>query len=286
MTSFPTTGPITATVEVDLGDIWIVAGDDDGAVVEVTPTDPANERDRRAAEAVAVTCADGRLRVAGPRNRLVGPTKKSGSVQVHVRLAAGSQLDAVTGLGAISVEGPLGGCRVKTSMGDVQVQSATSADLRTGMGALVAGDIAGEATCSTGSGTLRIDRIGGRAEVKNSNGDTRIGTSGGPLRVKAANGDIEVDRAQGDVHATTANGSLRVGRAERGSVQLKTAMGRIEVGIPAGTAALLDLTTKFGTVRNGLAAADQPSAGEGTVEVHAQTGAGDIDVARVAALDA
>ena len=117
--------------------------------------------------------------------------------------------------------------------------------------------------------------------MKNSNGDTRIGQSGGALRVKSANGLISVDRAQGDVVATTANGNLRIGSAERGSVQLKTSLGRIEVGIPTGTSARLDLSTSFGVVRNDLDATDQPAAGERTVEVHAQTSAGDIDVVRV-----
>jgi DUF4097 and DUF4098 domain-containing protein YvlB len=128
---------------------------------------------------------------------------------------------------------------------------------------------------------VRIDRIGGRAEVKNSNGDTRIGDSAGPLRVKSANGSITVGRARGDVTATTANGNVSVGSAESGAVSLKTSMGRIDIGIASGTAAMLDLSTTFGVVRNGLDATDQPAAGDRTVEIHAQTSAGDIDVVRV-----
>lgn len=281
MTSFPTTGPIAASVEVEMGDIWVVAGDEGATVVDVTPTDPTNEKDRRAADATTVTCADGRLRVLGPKHGPVSFTKRYGSVQVCVRLASGSALEAVSALGVIGVEGELGSCRVKTSAGDIRVQDATSADLRTAIGAVVARDIAGEAYCSTGSGAVHIDRIGGRAEVRNSNGDTRIGDSGGPLRVKSANGSVSVDRAQGDVIATTANGNLRIGSAERGSVQLKTSLGRIEVGIATGTSARLDVSTTFGTVRNALEPTDQPAAGERTVEVRAQTSAGDIAVVRV-----
>ncbi len=281
MTSFLTTGPITASLDIEWGDIRIVAGDDGPTAVDVTPTDPTNEKDRRAADATSVTCTHGRLRVSGPKNGLVGLSKKYGSVQVWVRLTSGSELDAHSALGAIEVEGELGGCRVKTSAGDIRVQGAASADLRTGFGALFAGDIAGDAYCTTGSGAVQIDRIGGRAEVKNSNGDTRIGDSGGPLRVKSANGHISVDRAQGDVVATSANGNLRIGSAERGAVQLKTSLGRIEVGIPNGTSARLDLKTSYGAVHNGLDATDQPAAGERTVEVEAQTSAGDIDVVRV-----
>jgi DUF4097 and DUF4098 domain-containing protein YvlB len=206
-------------------------------------------------------------------------------VQVSVLLAAGSELDADTGLGTITVEGALGACRAKTSAGDVQVQDAASVDLRTGVGVVAARDIAGEAFCKTGSGAVRIDRIGGRAEVKNSNGDTRIGDSGGPLRVKSANGSITVGRARSDVDATTANGNLSIGSAEGGAVSLKTSMGRIDIGIPRGTSALLDLSTTFGTVRNELDATAPPAAADRTVEIHAQTSAGDIDVVRAAAVD-
>ncbi len=281
MTSFPTTGPITASIDVQWGDIQVVAGGAGATVVDVAPTNPSNEKDRLAAAATTVTCAEGRLRVLGAKNRTGIMNKKYGSVQVSVQLASGSDLDAVSALGVISVQGDLGSCRAKTSAGDIRVHHAASAYLRTGMGAVVAQDIAGEAFCSTGTGAVHIDRIGGRAEVKNANGDTRIGDSGGPLRVKSANGSVSVDRARSAVVATTANGDLRIGSAEHGSVQLKTSMGHIEIGIPSGTAALLDLRTSFGAVRNELDASGQPAAGERTVEVHAQTSAGDIDVRRV-----
>lgn len=280
MTTFPTTGPIAADIDLAWGDVAVVADSVDGTEVDVAPTDPTNEKDRKAAEDTAVTCADGRLRVAGPRNRTGVFNKKYGSVQISVRLAAGSRLDVVTGMGAVSAEGVLGDCRAKTSAGDIHVQQTADADLRTGLGTLVARDIAGEAHCSTGSGDIEIGRIGGRAEVKNSNGRTRIGESASDLRVKAANGDIVVERSSGDVVATTANGALRVGRAEQGSVRLSTSLGRVEVGIPTGTAAKLDLRTSFGTVTNELEATADPSAAERTVEVRAETSAGDIAVVR------
>jgi hypothetical protein len=54
----------------------------------------------------------------------------------------------------------------------------------------------------------------------------------------------------------------------------------VEVGIPAGTAAHLDLHTQFGNVLNRLDAATAPPAGEQTVEVHARTSYGDIVIRR------
>ena len=84
-----------------------------------------------------------------------------------------------------------------------------------------------------------------------------------------------------DVSATTANGDLRVACAERGLVQLKTALGRIDVGIRTGTAAQVDLHTSFGTVRNHLETVQPPAASETTLQVHIRTSAGDIEITRV-----
>ena len=46
--------------------------------------------------------------------------------------------------------------------------------------------------------------------------------------------------------------------SQRGSVSLKTGFGEIEIGIHAGTAARLDVSTQFGHVRNLMDAASAP----------------------------
>ncbi|MBI1379041.1 MAG: DUF4097 family beta strand repeat protein [Frankiales bacterium] len=285
MTSFATEGPISAYLKVDMGSLRVSVDDAGATSVEVVPADPANEKDRRAAEATEVSFDDGRLRVVGPT---IGPIifgRRYGAIDVSVRLAAGSQVEAQTSAGCITVEGELGDCRLKTSAGDIVLQDAADADLRTGVGSIDARRIGGDAYCSTGSGSVRIDRIDGRAEVKNANGDTQIGESGGPLRVKSANGAITVERAHGDVHATSANGSLRVGSVEQGTVELSTSIGRVQVGVAPGTAALLDLGTSFGAVRSELESVSQPGPHERRVEVRARTSAGDVEVLRAVVAD-
>jgi DUF4097 and DUF4098 domain-containing protein YvlB len=281
MTVFPAPAPVRARIDIELGDIRVVAADVDEAVVDVVPTDPALDKDRKAAEQTRATLVDGVLEVLGPkRPAIVGPGRKSGSVQVSVRIPAGSALEARTAMGHIAVEGTLAEVGARTSMGDVRIDDAASADIRSGLGDVQAGGVAGDLRASTGSGEVRIARVDGQALVKNSNGPTWIGSTGSSARIKAANGDVRVDRAHGDVMATSANGSLAVGSAERGSLMLHTALGAIVVGVPYGTAARLDLRTSYGVVRNGLDPAASPVEGELTLEVDAQTGAGDIDVVR------
>jgi hypothetical protein len=57
--------------------------------------------------------------------------------------------------------------------------------------------------------------------------------------------------------------------ARRGSLWLATALGGVEVGIHEGSAAWLDVETRFGVVRNEL-----------TASVHATTAIGDVIVRR------
>mgnify|MGYP001273003063 CR=1 FL=1 len=68
--------------------------------------------------------------VVGPKHSaLIGPTRKSGSVLVTVRVPAGSALEAKTSLGVITADGPFAEVGAKTGAGDVTVQEAGVVDL-------------------------------------------------------------------------------------------------------------------------------------------------------------
>jgi DUF4097 and DUF4098 domain-containing protein YvlB len=280
MPTFSTPTPVSATIEIAMGDVRITATDRDDTVVDVRPSDESREADVRAAEQIRVDLVDGRLRVVGPRRRLVGPTKKTGSVDIVIALPTGSHVDADTAMGSIDGTGRLGECKIATSMGDIRLQDTAALEVSTGIGTIDLRAVGGDLGCTTGSGAVRVGEVDGRAYVKNSNGDTWVGDVRSDLRIKAANGGISVERARDSVVAATANGSVRVGCLERGTVELKTAAGQIDVGILAGTAARLTLHTSFGVVRNQLDATDRPGPTETTVDVHAQTSYGDIVITR------
>jgi hypothetical protein len=57
-------------------------------------------------------------------------------------------------------------------------------------------------------------------------------------------------------------------------------MGDIEVGIHEGTAAWLDVKTRFGRVHNTMDAADAPDPASDNVEVRAHTAFGEITIHR------
>ncbi len=280
MPTYDTPRPITATVELVLGDLRIVAADRTDTVVEVRPSDPASEADVRAADQTRVEYGDGRLLVKTPKQRGLGLFGKPGSVDVTVELPTGSQLQAEAGAGGIQAAGVLGESRVKCGAGDVHLDRVGPLTLETGAGRVGVDTVAGRADISTGSGRLQVREIDGPAVVKNSNGDSWIGQVAGDLRINAANGDIAVDRAGGSVAASTANGDVRIGAVARGTASVKTGFGEVEVGIPAGTAAKLDVSTSFGRVRNQLESAEGPQETDETVDLRARSSYGDIVIRR------
>jgi hypothetical protein len=280
MPVFATPGPISVTVEVYAADLQIVASDRADTVVELRPTNEADESDVRAAEQTRVEHADGTLTIRGPRARGMDLSKKSRSVDLVIELPTGSQLHGFVTAGEVRSSGALGECRFRMSVGHAQLDRTGPLRLTT-LGRITVDAVGGDAEVDTGSGRIRLGAVDGGAVVKNSNGETEIGTVAGDLRARSANGSITVDRAGAGVDAKTSNGSIRVGTVARGSVSLRTAAGDLDVGIADGTAAWLDLKTGHGRVRNELADLGRgPAESDETVEVRASTSFGDITVRR------
>ncbi|MEV6213085.1 DUF4097 family beta strand repeat-containing protein [Kitasatospora sp. NPDC051914] len=277
MPSFDTPEPISANTLVAAGSVRFTAGDRPDTVVEVRPRDPGKDRDVRAAEQTEVTCAGGVLTVKTKQRTLVGP---SGAVDVTVELPTGSRVDVTGSWTQVVGEGRLGEVRVKTSSGDVRLDTTGPLHLTASHGSITVDRIEGTADITTSSGSVRVGTVDGPAVLKNSHGTTTVGTAFGDLRVSGANGDIDIARAESSVTATTAHGTLRVADVAGGTVQLETAYGAIEVGIRAGTAAWLDVSSERGQVRNTLTDSAPPEQAEDTVEVRARTRWGNIDVRR------
>ncbi len=286
MPTFETPQPISVTIELVVGDTRITASDRSDTVVEVRPRDAAKAADAKTAEQTRVEYAGGRLLVKAPKSwREHSPFSAGGTVDVTIDLPTGSRIEGGVAMGRFHAEGELGECRLKTSMGDIRLDHTGPLHLHTAYGDVAVDHAVGDADVRTGSGDVRLGEIDGAAVDNNSNGHTRAGDDPGDLGVKAANGDIAVDRARRSVTAKTARGDVRISDVERGVVVLETAVGELEVGIHDGIAAWLDLSSKFGTVRNSLEAGQGPEQSEAVVEVRGQTAVGDILIRRAPTRD-
>ncbi|MEU4427700.1 DUF4097 family beta strand repeat-containing protein [Actinoplanes sp. NPDC024001] len=280
MPTFDTPRPITASIDLLAGQVHVAASERPDTVVHVRPSDEDDERDVRAAEQTRVDFTSGTLTVRGPRQPGLGIFGKVGTVDVLVELPAGSDLEAKLGAGGVRCTGQLGSCRLRSGAGDLQVDHVQSLSVLTGMGLVTAESVTGDAKLTTGSGKLQVRSVTGPAVLKNGNGETWIGHAGSELRINSANGDIAADHTAASVTANTANGDIRVREVVRGLATLRSAAGRIEIGIRQGTAARLDVHTQFGKIRNEMTATDGPAETDEQAEVRARTAFGDILIRR------
>jgi hypothetical protein len=280
MPTYETPEPITATIELVVANVRLVASNRHDTVVQVHPSDLSHEADVRVAEQTRVEYSAGRLLIKAPKQRGLSLFGRTGSIDVTIECPAGSTLDSDAAVADLRCLGRLGECRIKIATGDIHLDETGPLQLSTGAGTIVVNQVDGDARVSTGSGKIRLGHVDGTAVVKNSNGDNVIGTVTRDLQVKTANGEVTIDRAGAGVNAATANGDIRVGDVTRGSIALKSGFGKIEIGIRPGTAALLDVFTAHGRVQNHLDAVDSPQPSDATVDVRARTAFGDILIRR------
>ena len=280
MPTFDTLEPILVTVAIGMGEVRITASERRDTIVVVSPSDSSNGSDVKAAEQTRVEYSDGRLLIKAPRSwRQYTPFGGGESVDVAIDLPAGSRVDGEGSVADFRCGGRLAECRLTTGVGNIRLDETGPLHASTSAGSITVDRAVGRADVS-GSGQVRIGEIDGPAMIKNLNGLTWVGEVTGELRCNAANGDITVDRALAGVSAKTANGAIRIGEVVRGSVDLGTGYGELEIGIREGTAALLDLRSQFGSVRSSLVASDGPETSDQTVEVRARTSFGDIVIRR------
>ncbi|MGH7723193.1 MAG: DUF4097 family beta strand repeat-containing protein [Candidatus Dormibacteria bacterium] len=282
MASFETPHPIAVALGVGVGRINLTVTDRTDTVVEVHPTRVDRRGDVALAERTRVELNGDRLSIVAPHGgwRQYVAWGDSDSVDVRIDLPAGSSFEGDSQLGDLTCTGSLGECRYKTGMGVIQIDGAATVRVRTGLGNVNIATVRGDLEVSTGSGSVRVGHVSGDATIKSSNGDISVGEVGGALNVRSANGGIGVDRAQQSVVARTANGSVRIGEVESGSVEIRSACGKLDIGVAAGVCAWLDLTSPGGVVRNELHDAPPPQSADRTVEVKAHTGYGDIFIRR------
>ncbi|WP_440071306.1 DUF4097 family beta strand repeat-containing protein [Streptosporangium sp. OZ121] len=218
MRKFDTPTPVTAVLDIPAGRIRFIAADRADTVVEVLPANASKSRDVKAAERTEVAYGDGVLRIKAPeaKNQLLGA---SGSVEVTVRLPAGSRVEAKTASAELRGVGRLGDVVFEGAQGLVKLDEAASARLT-----LLAGD-------------LSVDRLGGPAEISTQKGDLHV-----------------TEAVRGTVTLRTEAGGIYVGAARGVSATLDagTASGRIHNALRntdgADAALSIHATTAYGDV--------------------------------------
>lgn len=279
MPTYPALTPVPVVVDVPFGNLHVVAGERDDVVVTVLPADPAKSGSVRAAEETRVSRDGDAVTIVYPNSwkQYVLPFAAGGAL-VNIEVPAGSSLSGKAG--SLYAEGRLGNVDLTLNGGDARVDEAARLDLKVSAGSVVVGRATGPTDVRASAGGVRVTEFAGEGTVRASNGTTTIGSVTGTLDVVGAHAEITVGRVHGTLSVKSAHAGIRVDRVESGSVTASTSYGSIEINVPEGTAAWLDVNSEHGAVRNQLTPTEGPVENEATAEIHASTGWGDIIVRR------
>ncbi len=278
MPVYDTPAPISATVDLAIGELRVIASERTDTTVDVRST----PEDRAQADAVRVELVGGEMRVTGPSLGILqklSPKTPGRSIEVQIALPTGSALSARSGYGAIRAEGRLGTCVAHAKYGDVRIEDAASATLTAGYGQARAGTVDGDAVMTADHGGVRVQRVGGTATLRSKHGGVRADELAGEARLTGGYGDIDVDVVEAGAQVRTAFGNVRLGRVARGEVSLTSGHGRMDIGVAETSAAWLDVDTN-GRISNDLTARDDPSGFAETVSLHARSQDGAIAIRR------
>lgn len=219
MPKFTTPAPIAAVLDIQAGRVQVIAADRADTAVEVRPADPSKGRDVKLAEQTTVEYADGTLRItatAATKNRILGP---SGSVEVTVRLPAGSRVEAKSAGAEFRGVGRLGDVAIDGAHGQVKLDETAGARLAVLAGDVVVGRLGGPAEISTLQGDIRIDEaVRGTVTLRTQQGQISVGAARGVSasldagtsygRIHNALKNTDGADAGLNIHATTAYGDI------------------------------------------------------------------------------
>jgi len=94
---------------------------------------------------------------------------KGGSIDLTVKLPAGSHVEVAGANVDLHCTGRLGECKVRTAMGDLELEQTGDLDVRTASGRITVDSVTGKATVDAGSGTVELRAVDGPAAIKNTN---------------------------------------------------------------------------------------------------------------------
>ncbi|MDQ2848198.1 MAG: DUF4097 family beta strand repeat-containing protein [Actinomycetota bacterium] len=199
----------------------------------------------------------------------------------------------------VHITAPAGsGIRTQTQSADVRVTgSADRLDIRTAAGDVQADRVERGSLVQSASGDVRISEIGGDAEIRSVSGDVTVQRCAGAISVHSTSGDVRIEQPEQDVFVRSVSGDINLRDAVTGSIQATAVSGDIEIGIHAGSAAKLDLSTVAGDTRNDFELSDEPLAPSsqdtpvddadvkrgGRLEITCRTTSGDIRLRRAVA---
>lgn len=215
MQRFATPAPIAAVLDIPAGRVQVIAATRTDTVVEILPMNASKNRDTKAAEAASVEYRDGVLRIGVPvKTQYFG---SSGSVEVTVRLPAGSRIEGKAAATEFRGVGRLGDVVFDGAYRRIKIDEAASVHLTAVDGAVEVGRLGGPARISTQRGDIKItEALRGTVTLKTHQGDISVGAArgvsasldAGTSQGRVSNNLLNDGTPVLDIHATTSQGDI------------------------------------------------------------------------------
>ncbi len=270
----PLNGNQLSTVDIKTsgGSITLLSAPGEQSRLEIYLT--ANgEKNQTAAELASKLETNYNLQIENSGNKLrVEAQPKSGKMDwrnsvsvsciVYVSREVSSQL--LTSGGSISLKGVSGKHKFMTSGGSITVQSVTGdidgktsggsitirdskakGTLTTSGGSITAANLNGDYILKTSGGSLSLTNLSGKIDATTSGGSITGTKISGLLQTATSGGSINLKDLSCALDAATSGGTMQVSFASVGEfVQLRNSSGNINLSIPKGTRAKLNLQSQ------------------------------------------
>ncbi|MCH7493893.1 DUF4097 family beta strand repeat protein [bacterium] len=142
---------------------------------------------------VAITAAPDGMQVLEMEGKIVVKVPERSRGPLEIECPEGTDLSVSALSAPISLQGSFGTVKANTTSGDVDLDTAASADLRSVSGDLTVARCKGHCCLAATSGRVQVGDVGGEVKVCSVSGDVDIATRGqGDVMVKSISGDVRI----------------------------------------------------------------------------------------------
>jgi hypothetical protein len=265
--NFPLDEPINLDVRMGHGSVTVETED---KLAEASVTIEPGKHATELVEQTTVELRGRTLVVNAPRQggvfdlAMFGGRRSGRGLDVRIVIPTGTAVRISTHTAPIRIPGEVGG-----------------ADLSFGSGEASVHEVDGDLRLRFGSGNAKAVQVSGSVQLRSGSGDADFGEIGGSLKAGCGSGDLKVRVVHGAVVSRCGSGNAHLGEVH-GNVDLTSGSGQMEIGLPVGVTAQLDVHTGSGRVNSDLPIDDHPRAGKEAITLKARTGSGNVRVFRAA----
>lgn len=155
-----------------------------------------------------------------------------GNIHYDVRVPVRTHLSVDNGSGGVEIEGIEGNVALDNGSGGIMIRSVT-----------------GAVTIDNGSGGVEVARVRGDLTIDNGSGGIDAAEVVGAVKIDNGSGGIDLRDVDGALDIETSSGGIRARMSGKNAgINARSGSGGVEVVVPAGWSADLDLSTGSGHV--------------------------------------